>query len=478
MSQEPSKAPDPFGASLSQDLLHPLQAISPLDGRYMQHMASLREHFSEFALIRFRFQVEVEWLVFALGTLRLSGAPELSDALVGQMRAWIEDFTLEDAKSVKKIELQTRHDVKAVEYFLGNRLREVGAAHLVPWIHICCTSEDINNIAHAMMLRASIEEVWLPALQKSLMLLRCRAEECIEMPMLSRTHGQPASPTTLGKELAVFHYRLERQIEHVRNHTYLTKFSGAVGNYNVHYVAYPEVDWPIAARSFVEHLGFELNPITTQIEPHDYMAEIFQNVVRTNTIFIDLLHDIWMYISLGYFRQRLYEGEVGSSTMPHKINPIDFENAEANFGISSAILNHLALKLPVSRLQRDLSDSAAIRTVGTGLGHSVLGLLACGAGLEKVAVNSSALAADLDDNYAVVAEAIQTVLRKHGVDQAYETLKEATQSRTIDRGTLREIVAGLPVPSEEREKLEALLPETFVGIASKIARRVLSGEPQ
>ena len=465
-------SPEPFGAGTPGER-SALMALSPLDGRYARQTEALSHYFAEFGLMRYRFAVEIEWLIFALTKLQLPNAPSLEDAQIALFRTWTDAFAESDARQIKAIERTTRHDVKAVEYVVRERLSKSGHEHLAPYVHLCCTSEDINNISHALMLRDGLQSVWLPALDEVLAQLVRLAKESLHDPMLARTHGQAASPTTLGKELAVFVQRLRRQRSLLTNQAYLTKFSGAVGNYNAHAAAYPDVNWPKAARDFIDVFGLAQNPITTQIEPHDYMAEVFHALARTNAILIDLDRDMWTYISLGYLKQKVYAGEVGSSTMPHKVNPIDFENSEANAGLSTAILDHLALKLPISRMQRDLSDSSAIRTVGTGIGHSLLALKGCLAGLKKVDVDRTALRADLDRNWAVLGEAIQTILRKHGVEDAYERIKAATQAQDLDGAALRQIVEQANIPEPDRTRLMEMSPSSYIGLAVDVAMPIL-----
>jgi adenylosuccinate lyase len=473
---EHKSIPEPFGASSELTAVSPLLAISPLDGRYAAQASELRRHFSEFALMRSRFRVEVEWLIMVLSRLRLPGAPELSAGQIELLRSWEENFDLADAIEIKRCEIQTRHDVKAVEYYLRQRLAETGHDKLVPFVHLCCTSEDINNISHAIMLRGGLTEEWLPTLDRLLAGLTALARPTLGLAMMSRTHGQPASPTTFGKEMSVFIARLRRQRASLKAQRFLGKFSGAVGNYNAHVSAYPGLNWPEIAREFLAIFDLELNPATTQIEPHDFMAEIFQLVTRVNSIIIDLDRDMWSYISVGYLKQKLYVGEVGSSTMPHKINPIDFENSEANAGVSTALLQHLAVKLPVSRLQRDLSDSSAIRTVGTAIGHSLLALKGCVAGLDKVEVDGAEMRRDLQRNWAVIGEAIQTIMRKQGVQDAYERIKAATQNHVLDAELLRTIVEQAGIAEPDRNYLLSLTPENFVGLAREIGEAVVGQE--
>jgi len=471
----PDDVPAPFGAGPDIGPINALMALSPLDGRYAAQVADLRRYFSEFALMRYRFRVEIEWLIYVLRELDLPGAPTLDDAGLCMLRGWSDEFEQRDAEAIKAHEQITRHDVKAVEYYIRELLQRAELPGLTPFVHLCCTSEDINNISHALMLRDGMRDVWVPALEKCVGMLSSLAISGASVPMVSRTHGQPASPTTIGKELAVFVARLRRQQEILSRQTYLAKFSGAVGNYNAHVAAYPDIDWPDAAHAFIGSFGLHPNPLTTQIEPHDYLAEIFQLIVRVNTIIIDLDRDVWSYISFGYLRQQVYAGEVGSSTMPHKVNPIDFENSEANAGVSNALLDHLALKLPVSRMQRDLSDSSAIRSIGTGIGHSLLSLKACIAGLDKIDIDAGQMRRDLEQNWAVMAEAIQTVLRKHGIESAYEQLKRATQNRQFDATAMRAIVLEAGIPEPDRSALLAMTPAEFIGLAPMLAMSMLEG---
>ena len=451
-----------------------LEALSPLDGRYAAHTEPLRPFFSEAALIQFRVHVEIEWL------LMLSQCDEIPDVRafsldeIKTLRRISAEFSPNDAARVKAIEKTTNHDVKAVEYFLKEQLEDTSLEDAREWIHFACTSEDINNLAHALMLKGGVGEVWMPSAIAVVNALSALAEQWMETPMLARTHGQSASPTTVGKELAVFVARFNRQLEQIQNQEYLGKINGAVGNFNAHTSAYPNANWPDIARDFVGSLGLTYNPLTTQIESHDAMAELFQSLMRFNTIAIDLSRDIWTYVSQGYFKQRVVAGEVGSSTMPHKVNPIDFENAEANLGLGNAMLDHLAGKLPVSRLQRDLTDSSALRNMGVGVGYSLVALKSLGRGLGKLELNQAALNADLDDAWEVLAEPIQTVMRKAGIDNPYEKLKELTRGAQMDEAKMRAFVESLELPDEDKARLLALSPASYVGLASRLGREVLA----
>jgi len=453
--------------------LSALTAISPVDGRYGAKTADLRPIFSELGLIRHRVLVEVRWLQALAAHPQIAEVPALSIHARNILDAIFENFTEEDARRVKNIERTTNHDVKAVEYFLKEHM--VGNAELEAvseFLHFACTSEDINNLAHALMLRETRSQLLLPPIDALLQTLSDMAHRYAELPMLSRTHGQPASPTTVGKELANVIYRLRRQREQIAAVPLLGKMNGAVGNYNAHLAAYPEVDWPALARAFVEALGLQWNPYTTQIEPHDYMAELFHALVRFNTVLLDLDRDLWGYISLGYFKQRTIAGEVGSSTMPHKVNPIDFENSEGNLGIANALLDHFAAKLPVSRWQRDLSDSTVLRNVGVAVAHCIIAYESTLKGLGKLDPDPHRLAEDLDQSWAVLAEAIQTVLRRQGVDKPYERLKELTRGRAIDAATIGQLIGGLNLPDRVKQELRALTPGSYRGNAAAQARDV------
>ena len=453
--------------------LTPLTAVSPLDGRYSRKTAALRPIFSEFGLIRFRVMVEIRWLQALADDPEISEVPPLSVDAREVLNGILQTFSEADAARVKEIERTTNHDVKAVEYFLKERVAhhdELAARS--EFIHFACTSEDINNLAYALMIREGRERVLLPALQGVMGKLTAMAHQLAEVPMLSRTHGQPASPTTVGKELANVVYRLRRQFEQLAAQPILGKINGAVGNYNAHLAAYPNVNWPAFAQQFVTGLGLEWNPYTTQIEPHDWIAELFDAMARTNTLLIDLARDVWGYISLGYFRQKVVAGEVGSSTMPHKVNPIDFENAEGNLGLANALLGHMARKLPVSRWQRDLTDSTVLRNVGVGFGYTAIALDALQRGLDKLEVDEARLREDLDANWEVLAEPIQTVMRRYGIDNPYEKLKALTRGARVDEATLRSFVAALDIPEEARLQLLALTPWTYLGNAVEQARDI------
>ena len=452
-----------------------LTALSPLDGRYQSKVAPLRALFSEYALIRFRVQVEVEWLKALAAEAAIPEVPAFSAATVRALDALVSGFSEADGDAVKAIEERTNHDVKAIEYFLKDRLGgNDEITRVSEFIHFACTSEDINNLCHALMLVRARDEVMLPALDGVVNKLTALAHELADAAMLAHTHGQPASPTTLGKEMANVAYRLKRAREGIARVKLLGKANGAVGNYNAHLAAYPGVDWERFAREFVTRLGLEFNPYTTQIDPHDGMAEMFDAYARANTIIIDLDRDIWGYISLGYFRQKLKAGEVGSSTMPHKVNPIDFENSEGNLGLANALLRHMSEKLPVSRWQRDLTDSTVLRNMGVALGHTLLACDSCLRGLNKLEANRERLAADLDGNWEVLAEPIQTVMRRYGVTDAYEQLKELTRGKEgITRESLHEFIKGLTgIPAAERKRLLALTPATYIGKAAELARKV------
>ncbi|GGK04920.1 adenylosuccinate lyase [Luteimonas terricola] len=453
--------------------LDPLLALSPLDGRYAGKVEALRPVFSEFGLIHARVRVEVEWL---LALAAEPGIPELAPfdaAATARLRALADDFSTADAARVKAIERTTNHDVKAVEYFIKERLADDAAlGPALEFVHFACTSEDINNLSYGLMLDAARREVMLPALDGVTATLRGMAHEFAALPMLSRTHGQTASPTTVGKEIANVVARLERQRAQLAAVSLTGKANGAVGNYNAHVAAYPDVDWPAFSQRFVESLGLDFNGYTTQIEPHDCIAEIADVQKRIATICIDLCRDVWGYISLGYFRQAVKAGEVGSSTMPHKVNPIDFENAEGNFGIAVALFEHFATKLPVSRWQRDLTDSTVLRALGTAFGHALVGFDALGRGLGKLSTNPERLAADLDASWEVLAEAVQTVMRRHGLPNPYEQLKALTRGQGITADSMREFITGLELPADERRRLLELTPGSYTGLAEDQARAV------
>jgi adenylosuccinate lyase len=457
----------------SPDPTHfPLNALSPLDGRYATQLAPLRDLMSEAAFMKQRVHVEVEWLI-ALSDLGLTELQAFSSSSRDRLRTVARDFGLPEAARVKAIEARTNHDVKAVEYFLKESVQgEPELERAAEFIHFACTSEDINNTSHALMLRAARDQVLMPAIDRLIVVLRNMAHAHADVPMLSRTHGQPASPTTVGKEFANLVARLESARDRVRAVRLLAKMNGAVGNFNAHLIACPEIDWEAHTKKVIESLGLSFNPYTIQIEPHDYMAELFDAIARLNTILIDLNRDVWGYISLGFFRQKLKEGEVGSSTMPHKVNPIDFENSEGNLGLANALLRHMAEKLPISRWQRDLTDSTVLRNMGVALGHCSLAYQSCLRGLGKLEIDQARLADDLAANPEVLAEAIQTVMRRHGIENPYEQLKALTRGRSIDAAALADFVATLAIPDEARSRLQSLTPQTYTGLAAALAKRV------
>jgi len=469
MSVPASHAPQASQAHLAAQLA----AVSPLDGRYSRSADPLRAYFSEAALIRYRVAIELAWLK-ALAAER--GVVELKPFSAATRQAidqLLVDFSDEDAAQIKQIEARTNHDVKAIEYWLKEKLgHHAQVRRSLEFIHFACTSEDINNLSYALMVSDARRVVMLPGLDALIKALRALAKKYADQPMLSRTHGQPASPTTLGKELANVVARLMRARARIASVELLGKINGAVGNYNAHVVAYPDVNWEALSKRFVRQLGLEFNPYTTQIEPHDAFAELFDALARANTILLDLNRDVWGYISVGYFRQKLKAGEVGSSTMPHKVNPIDFENSEGNIGIANALLRHLADKLPVSRWQRDLSDSTALRNIGNAFGHSLLAYNACLRGLGKLEVNAARLSADLEANWEVLAEPIQQVMRRHGVPEAYEKLKDLTRGKGVDARRLRTFVNQLPIPASAKKRLLALTPSTYIGLAATLANRI------
>ena len=453
--------------------LSALSALSPLDGRYASKLAALRPLLSEYGLMHRRVQVEVEWFI-ALSDAGFAEFPPLSEGARTRLRGLVEAFSPADAQAIKDIEKTTNHDVKAVEYWLKSRF--AGDAELQAageFVHFACTSEDINNTSHALMLKAARQEVLLPALDRIVAKLTEMAHQLADQPMLSRTHGQTASPTTVGKEIANVVARLRTARERIAQVPLLAKMNGAVGNYNAHLAAYPQHDWEAFSRRVVEEaLSLTFNPYTIQIEPHDYMAELFDAVTRANTILIDWSRDVWGYISLGYFKQRTKAGEIGSSTMPHKVNPIDFENAEGNFGLANAVLTHLAQKLPISRWQRDLTDSTVLRNMGVALGYAVLGYDSLLRGLDKLEVNPPALEADLEAAWEVLAEPIQTVMRRHGLPNPYERLKELTRGKAITREAIQQFIQTLELPEAEKARLLAMTPATYTGLAAKLAWRI------
>ena len=454
--------------------LTPLTALSPLDGRYAAKVEPLRRHFSELGLIGYRVRIEVEWLKALAADRAIKEVPAFSAATLRQLDAIVLKFSEADGAAVKAIEARTNHDVKAIEYFLKDKLEaNAEVARVAEFIHFACTSEDINNLCHALMLKAARDEVMLPALVQIIDRLAALAHQLADAAMLAHTHGQPASPTTLGKELANVVARLRRARDRIAAVKLLGKINGAVGNYNAHLAAYPGVDWEKFARRVVEGLGLEFNPYTIQIEPHDAIAELFDAFARANTILLDFDRDVWGYISLGYFTQKTKAGEVGSSTMPHKVNPIDFENSEGNLGIANALLRHMSDKLPVSRWQRDLTDSTVLRNMGVALGHTLLAYDSCLKGLGKLEANRAKLAADLDSNWDVLAEPIQTVMRRYGVSGAYEQLKDLTRGKGgITRASLHAFIRTLAIPAAEKKRLLALTPATYIGKAAELAKKI------
>ncbi len=446
--------------------LNELTAISPVDGRYASKTAAFRDLFSEYGLIRYRVLVEVRWFQALAADEQIAEVPQLDEAATTVLNDIVDSFSLSDAERVKTIERTTNHDVKAVEYFLkekiqGNAILEASNEFL----HFACTSEDINNLSHGLMLKAGRDDILLPAMDEIIETLSRQAQQYASQPMLSRTHGQTASPTTVGKELANVVYRLRKQREQVANIEIVGKANGAVGNYNAHLSAYPEIDWPAFSQQFIESIGLKMNPFTIQIEPHDYMAEMFDAISRFNTILIDLSRDIWAYISNAYFKQKTVAGEIGSSTMPHKVNPIDFENAEGNLGIANALFNHLSLKLPVSRWQRDLTDSTVLRNLGVGFAHSLISYQSLLKGLNKLEINADVIEADLDNSWEVLAEPVQTVMRRYGIENPYEKLKELTRGKAITQQAFQEFIQTLDIPQGAREKLLALTPMNYIGNA-------------
>lgn len=453
--------------------LSSLTAISPVDGRYGSKTKALRPIFSEYGLIYFRVLVEIRWLQALAADSDIAEVPTFSAETTAVLNGIVDNFSEEDANRAKEIERTTNHDVKAVEYLLKEKIAGNSELEAVnEFIHFACTSEDINNLSHALMLKAGRDTVMIPAFKAVAADLRAKSHEMSDKPMLSRTHGQPASPSTMGKELANVVYRLERQLAQLESTPIMGKINGAVGNYNAHISAYPNKDWPAFSQAFVESLGLDWNPYTIQIEPHDYMAELFDAVRRANTILIDLARDVWGYISIGHFKQKVIAGEVGSSTMPHKVNPIDFENAEGNFGIANALFDHLSNKLPISRWQRDLTDSTVIRNLGVGFAHTAIALASLEKGLGKLELNEKSLLGDLDNNWEVLAEPIQTVMRRYGIEKPYEKLKELTRGQRITPESLREFINGLEIPENEKVRLSAMTPANYIGNAVEQANNI------
>ncbi|HEU4965323.1 MAG TPA: adenylosuccinate lyase [Bacilli bacterium] len=449
-----------------------IKAISPIDGRYVEQSRDLQEYFSEWALLKYRTHVEVEWLIHLSKSEHIADVRPFTEEEVATLRAVVTDFDEAASARIKEIERTTKHDVKAVEYYIKEQLKSSSLVDVLEFVHFACTSEDINNLSHALMLQGGVEQVWLPLAEKAVAKVTELAENTKDVPMLACTHGQPASPSTVGKELAVFVYRWQRQLRQVRHLEFLGKINGAVGNFNAHLSAYPKAPWQEIARQFVEGLGLTYNPLTTQIEAHDYMAECFQAVMRFNNILLDFDRDIWSYISHGYFKQKVVAGEVGSSTMPHKVNPINFENSEANLGLSNAMLDHLANKLTISRLQRDLSDSSAIRNMGVGIAYSVLALHAALRGLGQLQINLSALETDLDNTWEVLGEAVQTVMRRAGHENPYEQLKELTRGTGITRESLRTFIEGLELPADDKQRLLEMTPGSYIGLAPELLAHI------
>ena len=451
----------------------PLTALSPIDGRYADKVNVLRPIFSEYGLLRFRVTVEIRWLQLLSACPELTEVSALSPEANSFLTGIIENFSQEDALRIKAIESITNHDVKAVEYFLREKVKSYAALEAVSdFIHFACTSEDINNMAYALMLKEAREQVILPQAGTLIAAIRQLAHRYQQIPMLSRTHGQPASPTTLGKEIANFISRLELQRQAIEKVLLYGKMNGAVGNYNAHLIAYPEIDWPFITRAFVTQLGLRWNKYTTQIEPHDYMAELFQAMSRFNSVLLDFCRDIWGYIALGYFRQKPVESEVGSSTMPHKINPIDFENAEGNLGIANALFAHLSGKLPISRWQRDLSDSTVLRTIGVGFAHTLIAYRSVLKGMGRLEADTERMNADLEASWEVLSEAIQTVMRRYGIAEPYEKLKAFTRGRRIDRTTLQTFIESLELPETAKQQLRALTPQAYIGKAAQQAKEI------
>ena len=453
--------------------LSSLTAVSPIDGRYSSKTESLRNVFSEYGLIRYRVIVEVRWLQYLSKHPAITEVAPFSAAANSILDQLVNDFTLEQALRIKEIERTTNHDVKAVEYLIKETIADNAELSAVSeFVHFACTSEDINNLSHALMLKEGRDNIVLPALEEIHQNLATMGRDYANAAMLARTHGQTASPTTVGKEMANVAYRLERQIAQIKAVPMLGKINGAVGNYNAHLSAYPEIDWQAVAQEFIEQLGLDYNPYTTQIEPHDYMAELFDGLARSNTILIDYARDIWGYISLGYFKQRTIAGEVGSSTMPHKVNPIDFENAEGNMGIANALYGHLAAKLPISRWQRDLTDSTVLRNMGVGLGYSMIAYASLTKGMSKLQLNEAKLAADLDNSWEVLAEPIQTVMRRYGIEEPYEKLKALTRGNVMDQATIQTFIDTLDMPEDAKTALKAMTPASYIGNAADQAKNI------
>ncbi|HIF9262654.1 TPA: adenylosuccinate lyase [Photobacterium damselae] len=453
--------------------LSALTAVSPVDGRYGSKTSVLRSIFSEFGLLKYRTIVEIRWLQKLAATDAIVEVPAFSAEANAYLDRIAAEFSEEDALRIKEIERTTNHDVKAVEYFLKEKVAQVPELLAVnEFIHFACTSEDINNLSHALMLTEAREKVMLPEVRNVIDAIKDLANQFRHVPMLTRTHGQPASPSTMGKEMANVAYRMERQFKQIANVEILGKINGAIGNYNAHLSAYPEIDWHQYSEEFVTSLGVTWNPYTTQIEPHDYIAELFDAFARFNTILLDFDRDVWGYIALGHFKQKTVAGEIGSSTMPHKVNPIDFENSEGNLGLANAIFAHLAQKLPVSRWQRDLTDSTVLRNLGVGCGYAIIAYTSTLKGISKLEVNQAALEAELDRNWEVLAEPIQTVMRRYGIEKPYEKLKELTRGKRVDSEGMRTFIDGLELPEEEKVRLKAMTPATYIGAAVELTDKL------
>ena len=453
--------------------LSALTAISPVDGRYQNKTDVLRPIFSEYGLFRFRVLVEIEWLKKLSKNPNIKEIESFSASSISLLDNIKNNFSIDDAEQIKKIEKITNHDMKAVEYFIREKIQsDPKLKNVSQFIHFACTSEDINNLSYALMLKDARENILLPKLQKLIIILQEMSDSYASIPMLSRTHGQTASPTTLGKEMAIYVYRALRQMKQFENIELLGKLNGAVGNFNAHFAAYPDINWMSLSKEFIEELGLTWNPYTTQIESHDYMAEYFHTLARTNTILIDLCRDLWGYISLGYFNLKPIKGEVGSSTMPHKVNPIDFENAEGNFGIADSIFEHLAMKLPTSRWQRDLSDSTVLRNAGVGIAHTIIAFDSTVAGLSKIDINKDVIHEDLKDSWEVLTEPIQTVMRRYNIDNAYEKLKELSRGQKINKEILHNFIEQLDIPDDAKSRLKELNPSNYLGNAEIQAKSI------
>jgi adenylosuccinate lyase len=451
----------------------PLTALTSLDGRYSESVAQLRPYLSEWGLIHYRTQVEIQWLIHLAQSSFIPELKPFSEDVKQALLAIVSDFSVTDAEEIKALERKTNHDVKALEYWLRNKVYAIiPENNVLEFIHFGCTSEDINNLAYSLMLKESLRHIFIPTAQELTQHLQHLAKQWAAIPMLSRTHGQTATPTTVGKELANITQRLKRQQLGLENQVFLGKFNGAVGNYNAHQVAYPTIDWPNFCAEFVESLGLQFNPMTTQIEPHDWIAELMHTLARFNTIVLDADRDLWGYISIGYFKQKIKEGEVGSSTMPHKVNPIDFENSEGNIGVSNALLYHLAEKLPVSRWQRDLTDSTVLRTLGTALGHALLAWKSTLKGLRKLEIDEKKMHKDLELSWEVLAEPIQTVMRKLGLENAYDQLKALTRGQAMTQEKLQEFIQSLTLPEADKKELIRLTPSTYIGLAQKLTEQI------